>query len=56
MPEAEVEFIDKDRIHYENVIADHQNRILLILENEKVVAFCPYEAILCVSLLEKEVK
>ena len=51
-----MEFVDKDRVQYENVIADHKNRILLILENEEVVAFCPYEAILCVSLLEKEVK
>lgn len=49
MPEAVVEFIGGDIVHYDDARAGHASRILTFYENDKPIGFAPYEAILVVS-------
>jgi len=54
MPEAVVEYVDGHHIHYEDVIPDHDKRILLIYRNGHLIGFNPYEGILAVMWKEEE--
>jgi cytochrome oxidase Cu insertion factor (SCO1/SenC/PrrC family) len=54
MSEAVVEYVDGHSVHYEDVLPDHSNRVLLISRNGEVVGFTPYEAVLVVVWKKKE--
>ena len=49
MPEAVVEFVDGNTVHYDDARAGHASRTLTYYENDKAVGFSPYEAIVLVS-------
>lgn len=49
MPEAVVEFIDGNTVHYDDARAGNASRILTFYEDDKQIGFAPYEAIVHVS-------
>ena len=49
MPEAVVEFIDGNTVHYDDARAGNASRILTFYEDDKPIGFSPYEAIMTVS-------
>ena len=49
MPEAVVEFINGNTVHYDDARKNHHSRILLFYKNDEVIGFSPYEAIITVS-------
>ena len=54
MKKAVILFRDEHVREYSDVMLDHENRIVLIQENNEIVGFIPYEAILVFSWIEEE--
>lgn len=54
MKKAAILCRDEHVREYSDVMLDHENRIVLIQENNEIVGFIPYEAILVFSWIEEE--